>query len=51
MKDDKCAFVERLFRRHGPILKADFLRGRGFHNRALAELARDGYVQKLKTGY
>jgi predicted transcriptional regulator of viral defense system len=51
MKNNKLALAETLFRQHGPILKADFLREHGFYNRALAELVRNGHVQKLKTGY
>jgi hypothetical protein len=51
MKDDKRSLAETLFRQHGPILKADFLRKHGFYSRALAELMRDGFAQKLKTGY
>ncbi|MCL2462817.1 MAG: type IV toxin-antitoxin system AbiEi family antitoxin domain-containing protein [Defluviitaleaceae bacterium] len=51
MTEEKRALAETLFRQHGPILKAGFLREHGIYNRVLAELARDGYVQKLKTGY
>jgi predicted transcriptional regulator of viral defense system len=51
MKNDKRALAATLFQQHGPILKSDFLREHGFYNRALAELVRDGFAQKLKTGY
>jgi len=51
MNEEKRNSIETLFRQHGPILKAGFLRERRIYNRALTELVRDGFVQKLKTGY
>jgi hypothetical protein len=50
MKDDKLALAKDLFRQHGPILKASFLREHGFYNRAIAELVRDGFVPAGRTG-
>ena len=51
MTNEKLALTEELFRQHGPILKAGFLRENGIYHRALVELTRIGAVQKLKTGY
>jgi len=51
MNEEKRNSIEMLFRQHGPILKAGFLREYRIYNRALAELVQDGFVQKLKSGY
>ncbi|MCL2336443.1 MAG: hypothetical protein FWC60_03370 [Firmicutes bacterium] len=51
MTDKKRELARLLFKQYGPILKAGFLRGHGFHSRAIAELVEQEFVQKLKTGY
>jgi predicted transcriptional regulator of viral defense system len=51
MTDLKRRRTEILFKQHGPILKANLLREHGIYSRELSAFARDGYIQKLKTGY
>ena len=51
MSEKNRRLVEELFKQHGPILKAGFLREHGLHNRALVDLVHNSIVKKLKTGY
>lgn len=51
VNQEKLRIAERLFTEKAPILKANELNKGGFCSREIAELVRDGYLSRVKTGY